>query len=102
MREIKYIVPPGLEGVKVSDDVIKELRRRCASESHRTRVVLLGVFDGLVCVSWEGGNLPRYANSPIVFTIDKNNHVKELSTMSSMRIINKALRCGVDAGLFRD
>lgn len=95
MREIKYIVPPGLEGVKVSDEVVNFIKKDCAERSAYTKVVLLGVFDGLTCLALRGGNLPKYARSAVVYTVDKFGNIGDLSPLPSMRIIDMAIKRGV-------
>lgn len=99
MREIKYIVPPGLEHIKVSEKAIEEVKMICAEKSCRTRVVLLGRFDGLVCLCLCGGLIPRRAYSPTVFAVADDGTVEELTVTPSLIAIKAAVAQGVDENL---
>lgn len=102
MREIKYIVPPGLEHIMVAEEVVEEMKRRCAEESHFSRVVLLGDFNDLVYICWCGGKLPRYGSMPAVFGVDKQGHIEDLLPLDGMGVIGAVVNNGFDETLLDD
>lgn len=100
MRQIKYIVPPGLEDIKVEQSIIDNVINILLNESKvRDRIVFLGRNNGCLCFSLCGGELPRYANSPAFLTVDDAGRTEWLSGMKSMSIIDKAIKDGVDEAL---
>lgn len=93
--KVQYIVPKQLEHIKVSEKIINKILDDCEQQSIRNRVVLLGIYNGMICFSWEGDVKLRYAYPAIVTAVDKNGVIKTLNPLDSMKIIKKAISNGI-------
>lgn len=102
LRNVKYIVPEHCRGIKIAQSVIDEMVRRCAEESHFSKVVLLGAFNDLVYICWCGGKLPRYGSMPVVFGVDEQGHIKDLLPLDGMGVIGAVVNNGFDETLLDD
>lgn len=94
-NRVQYIVPKQLENIKVPEDVINQILDDCEKRSIRTRVVLLGIYNGMICFSWEGDVKLKYSYTPIVTIVDKKGGISNLNSLNSMAIIKKALSRGI-------
>ena len=105
MREVKYIVPEQVKDIHVPQNLIDNQLERCKTLSLRDYVVFLGNIDGYLCFAWEWSKenfykTPRYSRSPVVSIVDSNSVIEDLSVMSSIKIMKKAVANGIKEVIF--